>query len=140
MHGRVTAWLIGSFLAVAVGLGAQAQPPAEQGQQGAGKPAADMMAKCKDMMADRDKMMADMKTADARLNELVSKMNAASGQAKVDATAAVVTELVEQRSAMRERMMRMQQGTMGHMMEHAQAGPQSMAACPMMKMEGMKHE
>jgi hypothetical protein len=139
MHGRVTALLIGSFLAAAVALGAQAQPPAQPGQQG-GKPTADMMAKCKDMMAMREKMMADMKTADARLNELVSKMNAASGQAKVDATAAVVTQLVEQRSAMRDRMMGMQQGMMGHMMEHAQAGPQSMAACPMMKMGGMKHE
>ena len=32
------------------------------------------------------------------------------------------------------RMMQMHQGTMGHMMEHMQAGPKSMAMCPMMKM------
>ena len=52
---------------------------------------------------------------------LAAKMTAASGQAKVDATAAVVSEIVAQRKAMRE------------------GGPQSMATCPMMKMGGMKH-
>jgi hypothetical protein len=36
-------------------------------------------------------------------------------------------------------MMQMHQGMMSHMMEHMQAGPQSMAMCPMMKMGAMKH-
>jgi hypothetical protein len=98
-----------------------------------------MSAKCKAMMAEHEKMMADMKAADQRLDELVVKMTAASGQAKVDATAAVVTEMVTQRKTMREGMMRMHQGMVGHMMEHMQAGAQSMAMCPMMKMGGMKH-
>jgi hypothetical protein len=34
---------------------------------------------------------------------------------------------------MRDTMMKAQQGMMSHMMEHMQAGPASMAACPMMK-------
>ena len=92
------------------------------------------------MMADHDKMMAEMKTADQRLDDLVAKMNAASGMEKADATAAVVSEMVTQRKAMRDGMMKMQQEMMGHMMEHMQAGKDSMAMCPMMKqMGGMKH-
>ena len=102
--------------------------------------AADMAAKCQAMMADHDKMMAEMKTADQRLDDLVAKMNAASGMEKADATAAVVSEMVTQRKAMRDGMMKMQQEMMGHMMEHMQAGKDSMAMCPMMKqMGGMKH-
>jgi hypothetical protein len=91
------------------------------------------------MMADHEKMMADVKAADEHLDGLVAKMNDASGQAKVDATAATVTEIVAQRKTMRERMMGMQHEMMTHMMEHMQAGPESMAMCPMMKMKGMKH-
>jgi len=79
-----------------------------------------------------------MKAADQRLDALVTKMNAASGQVKVDATAATVTEMVAQRKMMRDRIMGMHEGMMSHMMEHMQAGPQSMAMCPMMKMGGMK--
>lgn len=99
----------------------------------------DMSAKCKAMMPSHEKMMAEMKAADQRLDGLVVKMNAASGQAKVDATAAVVTEIAAQRKTMREGMMNVHVGMMGHMMEHMQAGPQSMAMCPMMKIGGMKH-
>jgi hypothetical protein len=102
--------------------------------------AADMPAKCQAMMADHEKMMAEMKAADQRLDDLVARMNAASGMEKVDATAAVVSEMVAQRKAMQDGMMKMQQGMMGHMMEHMQAGKDSMAMCPMMKqMGGMKH-
>lgn len=120
-------------------LGAQQQPghPPRAG----GPPSADMPARCQAVMADRQKMMEEAKAADARLDELVSKMNAASGQEKADATAAVVSEMVAQRKAMRSRMMGMQQEMMAHTMEHMQAGPQSMASCPMMKgmgrMQGM---
>jgi hypothetical protein len=102
--------------------------------------AAEMAAKCQAMMADQEKMMAEMKSADQRVDELLTKMNAASGPEKVDATAAVVNELVNQRRAMRDGMMKMQHGMMAHMMEHMQAGKDSMAVCPMMKqMGGMKH-
>ena len=157
MPSTHTSWLAASALALALGAGAGAQnPPAQEprpaqqpqpGQQaqpgqpskpakpgpGMAKPSADMQARCKEAMADREKMMAEARAADERLEGLVAKMNAASGQAKVDATAAVVAEIVSQRRAMRERMTTMQQRMMSHMMEHAQAGPQSMAGCPMMR-------
>jgi hypothetical protein len=115
------------------------QNPQHQHQQDAAKPAADMSARCKAMMAEHEKMMADMKAADQRVDELAAKMTATSGQAKVDATAAVVTEIVAQRKTMREGMMKMHGGMMSHMMEHMHAGQQAMAACPMMKMGSMKH-
>ena len=102
--------------------------------------AADMVEKCQAMMADQEKMMADMKVADQRLDDLVGKMNAASGVDKAEATAAVVNEMVTQRRTMRDGMMKMQHGMMAHMMGHMQAGKDSMAMCPMMKqMGGMKH-
>jgi hypothetical protein len=102
--------------------------------------AADMAAKCQAMMADQEKMTTEMKAADQRLDSLVGKMNLASGTEKADATAAVVSEMVTQRRTMRDGMMKMEHGMMGHMMEHMQAGKDSMAMCPMMKpMGGMKH-
>jgi hypothetical protein len=136
----VTALACVAMLVQAPGIGAQApQEPPHQHQQDTTKPGADMSAQCKAMMANHEKMKVDMAAADQRLDGLVAKMNAASGQAKVDATTAVVTEIVAQRKTMREGMMNMHQGMMSHMMEHMQAGPKSMATCPMMKMGGMKH-
>jgi hypothetical protein len=44
--------------------------------------------------------MEQMRENQRKLDELVEKMNAATGQAKVDAIAAVVNELVAQRRAM----------------------------------------
>jgi hypothetical protein len=103
-------------------------------------PESGMAAKCQAMMAARDKMMTEMKAADERLDDLVAKMNAASGMEKAEATAAVVNEMVTQRRTMRDGMIKMQLGMMGHMMEHMQAGKDSMAMCPTMKqMGGMKH-
>ena len=103
-------------------------------------PDSGMAANCQAMMADHEKMMTEMKAANERLDDLVVKMNAASGMEKADATAAVVNEMVIQRRTMRDGMMKMQHGMMGHMMEHMQAGKDSMAMCPMMKqMGGMKH-
>jgi len=102
--------------------------------------APDMAATCQAMMADQERMMAEMQAADQRLDALVSKMNAASGADKAEATAAVVNEMVTQRRTMRDGMMKRQHGMMAHMMGHVQAGKDSMAMCPMMKqMGGMKH-
>ena len=48
-------------------------------------------------------------------------------------------EKVTQDRTMRDAAMKMQHEMMGHMMEHMQAGKDSMASCPMMKqMGGMK--
>jgi hypothetical protein len=49
-------------------------------------------------------MRAEMQAQDARLGELVAAMNAAEGDQKIDAIAAVVNELVDQRRARRAHM------------------------------------
>ena len=120
-------------MSAAPGLAAQTpkehqHPATDKAQQGSS-----MAAKDRAMMAEREKMMADMKAADQRLDDLVVKMNTASGMAQTTATANVVTEIVTQRRAMQASMMKMQEGMMAHMMEHMQAGTGSMATCPMMK-------
>ena len=142
MKSIVTAVMAGGMAVVmsaSAGLAAQTHDPQHAATDKA-KPASGMAAKDHAMMAERDKMMADMKAADQRLNDLVARMNSASGAEKTTATAAVVTEMVAQSRTMRASMMKMQQGMMPHMMEHMQEGKDSMAMCPMMKpMGGMKH-
>ena len=137
-----TAMLAGcAVVVVSAGVGVAApKPQAQRPAASAQAPPPAMAAKCKAMMAEMDTMMASMKTADEGLDALVAKMNAAAGTEKADATAAVVNEMVRQRRTMRDGMMKMQEDMMGHMMEHMQAGKDSMAMCPMMKqMGGMKH-
>ena len=65
------------------------------------------------MMKMHEKMMAEMKAADAKLDALVKEMNAASGDTKVTAVAAVVTELVRQHKSMHEHMGQVHQQMMG---------------------------
>ena len=114
--------------------------PAPATAKAAAKPAPAMEAKCQAMMADHKTMMADMKAADGRLDALVATMNNATGTDKGTATAAVVAEMATGGRATRDRMMKMDQDMMAHMMEHMQAGKDSMASCPMMKpMAAMKH-
>jgi hypothetical protein len=52
-------------------------------------------------------MMASMMAADAKLDELVKKMNAATGSAKTDAMAELLMALVQQHRAMHGSMMNM---------------------------------
>ena len=66
-----------------------------------------------DMMKMHDQMMAEMKAADSKLDALVKDMNAATGDAKVKALAAVVNELVQQHKAMHGHMGQMHQQMMG---------------------------
>ena len=53
------------------------------------------------------KMMCDRTQQDAELNKLVSAMNSSPADKKLDAVAAVVAKLVEQRKAMHEQMQKM---------------------------------
>jgi hypothetical protein len=66
-------------------------------------------------------MMATMMAADARLGELVNKMNDLPGTAKTDAISEVVTALVEQHRAMHTMMMDM--GMMSGAVAHGQDTP-----------------
>ena len=79
----------------------------------------DMMKGDHTQMAEmHQKMDAEMKAQDAELDKLVAAMNSATGEKKVDAIAAVVSKLVEQRKAMHEKMGAMHEKMQGGMMKH----------------------
>ena len=127
-------------LAVALSLGLVIWSSA---QAGPGDPAdgtkmtdAKMMANCQEMKAEKEKMMAEMKAQDADLTAQVTKVNSAPDDKKLGLVAAVVTQIVEQHTAMTVRMEKMQGKMMQHMMAHMQMGKESMSQCSMMK--GMK--
>jgi hypothetical protein len=85
----------------------------EQGKMG------DMMKGDHAQMAEmHQKMAAEMKAQDAELDKLVAAMNSATGEKKVDAIAAIVSKLVEQRKAMHEKMGAMHEKMQGGMMKH----------------------
>jgi hypothetical protein len=65
------------------------------------------------------KMEAEMKAQDAELDKLVADMNAATGDKKVDAIAAVVSKMVEQRKTRQEKMSAMHM----EMMKNKMASP-----------------
>jgi hypothetical protein len=75
------------------------------------------MACCETMMKQHDEMQRQMAGMDARLQSLVDEMNRAEGAARIDTMAAVINELVSQRTTMQKQM----------------SGKDSMAVCPMMK-------
>jgi hypothetical protein len=127
--------VVAAALIAAAGLRAQVSVTPQHQMTDQMKMSPEMAAKCKAMMAEHDTMMADRKAADERIDGLVKKMNSASASTKLEATTAVVTEMVKQRHAMDAAMMKMQQGMMAHMMEHMAEGKDSMAKCPMMKMK-----
>ena len=89
--------------------------------------AAPGMAQAGAMMADQKAMMARMAAADKKLAELAARMNAANGDEKVTAMAALLNELLAQRMLM-QKQMSMQSGMMAQMMSHMAAmhGPAAM--------------
>ncbi len=54
---------------------------------------------------------ADFKAMDARLDQKLAAVDAASGEARIDAMAAAIDELLSQRKQMREMITSMQPGT-----------------------------
>ena len=79
-------------------------------------PGQSSQANMAEMMKMHEQMMAQMKAADAKLDELVKAMNAATGDAKISAIAQVVTELAGQQKTMHEHMGTMNQQMMIQMM------------------------
>lgn len=96
----------------------QGEPPAASGRaQGHGATAG--------MAQKHAGMMATMAADQAKLETLMAQMTAATGEAKIDAMAQVVGELVRQKhamhqhmSAMHEHMSKMDQAMCGTMMQH----------------------
>jgi len=66
-------------------------------------------------MMNHDKMMADMKAADARLEALAQTMKSASGNDKVGAMQALLTELVQNQVDMHRQMAMMHDHMMTQM-------------------------
>ncbi len=141
-----------SILAFALALIIWAPLHSQSAESVAGKnmTEAKMMEHCQEMKDQKQKMMAEMQAQDAELTAKLTEMNSAPVDKKVNLIAAVVTRMVEQRTAMHARMEKMQQEMMPHMMQHMQMGKDSMANCPMMKdmkekkdmkaMKGMDHK
>jgi len=68
------------------------------------------------MMQMHAKMQADMKAMDDELDGLIVKMNQSSGPDKMDAMAAVITKMAQQRKMMDQKMAAMQASMMQCMM------------------------
>jgi rubrerythrin len=91
-----------------------------------------MKEHCQTMKEHKENMMAEMKAQDADLTAQVVRMNGASDDKKLDLLAAVVTHMVEHRTAMTARMEKMHGEMMTHMMQHLHTGGGPMSQCPMM--------
>jgi hypothetical protein len=91
------------------------------------------MEDCQAMMEHHRQAMSETKAQNTALAAQVVEMNRAPDGEKSALLAAIVTTLVEQRTAMHTGEAAMQGKMMGHMMGHSQIGGDSMAQCPMMK-------
>lgn len=94
---------------------------------------AKMMEFCQEMKVQKETMMAELKAQDTELTEQVARMNSSPENKKMELMAAVVTNMVKQRTAVNTRMEKMQKKIMGHMMQHMQMSKESILHCPMMK-------
>jgi hypothetical protein len=125
-----------AILGAVSGLEAQGEKE-ESTPRGQGEMGGQMMEHCKAMMAVHEEAMSEMRSMEAKLDELVARMNAAEGTAKVDALAEAVTELALQRKEMMVRTMTMQPRMTQHMMKHMRMGmmenTEQPTECPMMK-------
>jgi hypothetical protein len=93
------------------------------------------MDMCNKMMSDKKAMKEHMKAMDTTMENLVSRMESASTDRKVEAIAATVKEMVAQRIMTNKANAAMEEKMMGHMMSHMKSGKME---CPMMKgMKGM---
>ena len=90
---------------------------AGMGPQGMGRGmmSKEMAERRQQMMAERQKLMAEMKAMDAELDQKVAQMNEAKGEAKVDAVADVINQLVKERKTMHQEMAKMREHMMPYM-------------------------
>lgn len=86
---------------------AQQPSPAEQHDHGADAPSDARHGAMMMPMMDMTDMMAKMHASDQKMDDLVNTMNASTGTAKVDAMAALLTALVQDRKEMHGAMMTM---------------------------------
>lgn len=114
-----------ALLALSVPLYAQTMPmPSAAGPMKpmpgtSGMGAMDKGSKMGDMM---QKMQADTKAMDDEMDGLVVTMNQATGSDKMDAMAAVITKMAQQRKMMDQKMAAMQKSMMQGMMGNGMMG------------------
>lgn len=96
----------------------------------------EMADRCQTMMDQQEKRATETKAEDDALTAQVEAMNNASETQKPALLAAIVTRLVENRTASHARMSAMQSEMMPHMMGHMSTGKDSMTECPMMQRMG----
>ena len=121
MNTIVSCLLMLAVLVMPLGLFAQqekTQTPAAPAQTQA--PPGHKQGMSEQQMKEREEMMSRMKEMDARLDANVAAMDAAKGDQKVEAMAAVIKEMVSQRKEMHEM-------GKGHMMEHMKSGMEGAA-------------
>lgn len=110
--------LSGLLIAAALGAApAYAQPAT---------PSPDQETRCSELMQRKQDWYKQAQEMDATLEKQAAEMNAATGQKKIDAMAAVLNTLVEERQMARE-----------HWQKMRKESAESMGNCPMM--EGMPH-
>jgi len=104
------------ILALAFALSVWSPMPArsEDSAEGKAKIEANMKERHQAMMEQKHKMMEEMKAQDVQLKDLVTKMNSASSNKKLDLLAEIVTKLVEQKAAMTAHMETMHTEMMQH--------------------------
>lgn len=137
-------WVATPTLAGMMGMGAQHGAAAQHGmntKHEMGMSGSDGMMKqslteaCAGMQARHESMMQKQGTLDARLDELLAKMRAATGSEKVPAMERLVEAMVEQRKAMMHDQDAMHMEMMSHMMAHMGSaesmGMKAASMCPM---------
>jgi len=91
-------------------------------------------SQCQKMMKERQEFMSMLKENNKQLEEKLGEMKNAGQEQKVQKIATVVEQLANQHLAMQEKILDMQNGSMGHMMSHMdENNKQAMMQCPMMK-------
>ncbi len=124
-------------LAISIPAQAQSAAPAEAKPN----PNAQVTEPSMAMMQHHQEMLADMKAQDAQLTEQVAAMNSAPEGKKLDLLAAIVTKMVEQRTAMTARMESMHDEMMKTMKPQMMKQQMQMDKAPVPKppmMNGMK--
>ncbi len=134
--------VLGGTAALSLAWAAQPVQEAKQAEKPTVKAQSTLSGCCAAMAKMGDEQVMTQKDSDAGLNRLLAAMNEASGSTKVDAMAAVISELVKQRADAREHMVHMDSVMKEHMMQHVMASApsdmgdkmkESMEGCSMMR-------
>jgi hypothetical protein len=109
-----THWLGAAVLALFTLAASPTAQSANQSNHDHAAPAAQGGVRQGGMMHDHQRMMADLTAQQARLEKLVTAMNSAAGEPKIEAIAALLTQLVTDLNSAQHHMMEMHAGMTSH--------------------------